>query len=107
MRCNPRGNPNLTLPEYTLTLQCILKFAAAQLALTSRCPRCPSSISAHTFIMTLAQLAAQVRKGQIDTVLVAFPDPFGRLMGMRFRADFFLESVAQSGTHGCNYLLTV
>lgn len=28
-------------------------------------------------------------------------------MGKRFRADFFLASVAKHGTHGCNYLLTV
>ena len=57
--------------------------------------------------MTLAQLTTLVRQGKIDTVLVAFPDPFGRLVGKRFRADFFLKSVAQHGTHGCNYLLTV
>lgn len=57
--------------------------------------------------MTLAQLTALVRKGQIDTVLVGFPDPFGRLVGKRFQADFFLKSVARHGTHGCNYLLTV
>ncbi len=57
--------------------------------------------------MTLAQLKSQVRSGALDTVLVAFPDPFGRLVGKRFRADFFLDSVAKHGTHGCNYLLTV
>lgn len=57
--------------------------------------------------MTLEELAAQVRAGKIDTVLVGFPDPFGRLVGKRFRAPFFLESVARHGTHGCNYLLTV
>lgn len=57
--------------------------------------------------MTLPQLAAQVKSGAIDTVLVAFPDPFGRLVGKRFRADYFLKSVARQGTHGCNYLLTV
>lgn len=57
--------------------------------------------------MTLAQLAAAVKSGAVDTVLTAFPDPFGRLVGKRFRADYFLKSVAQHGTHGCNYLLTV
>ncbi|MBN9691593.1 MAG: glutamine synthetase [Verrucomicrobia bacterium] len=57
--------------------------------------------------MTLAQFTTLVRQGKIDTVLVAFPDPFGRLVGKRFQADFFLKSVAQHGTHGCNYLLTV
>jgi glutamine synthetase len=43
----------------------------------------------------------------IDTVLVAFTDHYGRLMGKRFDADFFLESIAKDGTHGCTYLLTV
>ncbi len=57
--------------------------------------------------MTLSQLSAQVKSGAIDTILVAFPDPFGRLVGKRFRADFFLKSVVSHGTHGCNYLLTV
>ncbi len=57
--------------------------------------------------MTLAQLKAAAKAGTIDTVLVGFPDPFGRLVGKRFRADFFLDSVVGHGTHGCNYLLTV
>lgn len=57
--------------------------------------------------MKLAQLKSQVKSGAIDTILVAFPDPFGRLVGKRFRADFFLDSVVKHGTHGCNYLLTV
>ena len=57
--------------------------------------------------MTLTQLKAQVKSGLIDTLLVAFPDPFGRLVGKRFRADFFLDSVVKHGTHGCSYLLTV
>ena len=57
--------------------------------------------------MTHAQLKSQVKSGAIDTVLVAFPDPFGRLVGKRFRADYFLDSVVRHGTHGCSYLLTV
>jgi len=57
--------------------------------------------------MTHAQLKSKVKSGAIDTVLVAFPDPFGRLVGKRFRADYFLDSVVRHGTHGCSYLLTV
>lgn len=57
--------------------------------------------------MNLATLKSQVRSGAIDTVIVALPDPFGRLVGKRFRAEVFLDSVAGHGTHGCNYLLTV
>lgn len=57
--------------------------------------------------MTLKQLTQQVRAGKIDTVIVAIADPFGRLVGKRFRAELFLNSVVKHGTHGCNYLLTV
>ena len=57
--------------------------------------------------MNLTQLKSQVRSGAIDTVIVAFPDPFGRLVGKRFTAAHFLDSIVKHGTHGCNYLLTV
>ena len=57
--------------------------------------------------MTIEQLKEAVASGRIDTVLVGFPDPFGRLVGKRFRADYFVDSVVGHGTHGCNYLLTV
>ena len=57
--------------------------------------------------MNLQLLKTQIRSGAIDTVIVALPDPFGRLVGKRFRAPVFLDSVVKHGTHGCNYLLTV
>jgi glutamine synthetase len=57
--------------------------------------------------MTLNELRAKIEKGEIDTVIVAIPDVFGRLVGKRFTGKFFLQSVAEHGTHGCNYLLTV
>jgi glutamine synthetase len=57
--------------------------------------------------MDLSTLRKQVRSGAIDTVIVAVPDVFGRLVGKRFTASFFLDQVATGGTHGCNYLLTV
>src|SRR5882724_2881457 len=57
--------------------------------------------------MTLQTLKTQIRSRAIDTVIVALPDPFGRLVGKRFRAEVFLDSVVKHGTHGCNYLLTV
>jgi glutamine synthetase len=57
--------------------------------------------------MTFEGLEALVRTGEIDTVLVAFPDMQGRLMGKRVTAPFFLEQVARSGMHACAYLLTV
>src|SRR5437879_13241842 len=57
--------------------------------------------------MNLQSLRAKVKNGQIDTVIVAFPDVFGRLMGKRFTGSYFIDAVAQHGTHACNYLLTV
>jgi glutamine synthetase len=57
--------------------------------------------------MNLKTLTTRIKRGEIDTVIVALPDPFGRLVGKRFRAGIFLDSVARHGTHGCNYLLTV
>lgn len=57
--------------------------------------------------MTLSELANRVRSGEIDTVLVGFPDALGRLVGKRYRAAYFLDHVVEEGTHACNYLLAV
>jgi glutamine synthetase len=44
----------------------------------------------------------------IDTVIVAFTDMQGRLMGKRMHRDFFFEKVEHGhGTEGCNYLLAL
>ncbi len=57
--------------------------------------------------MNLQTLRAKVKSSEIDTVIVAFPDVFGRLMGKRFTGKCFVDSVAEHGTHACNYLMTV
>src|SRR5215210_9279921 len=57
--------------------------------------------------MTVEQLRGNVRDGDIDTVVVAFPDMQGRLQGKRIHAQFFLDTVLEHGTEGCNYLLAV
>ena len=57
--------------------------------------------------LDISQLASLVESGQVDTVLAVFPDLYGRLLGKRFDARFYLDSVADSGTHACDYLLTV
>jgi glutamine synthetase len=43
----------------------------------------------------------------LDTVVVAFTDMQGRLLGKRLHRDFFLEEVAEHGAEGCNYLLAL
>jgi glutamine synthetase len=57
--------------------------------------------------LTVDQLRAQIGDGTIDTVVVAFPDMQGRLQGKRIHAQFFLDTVLEHGTEGCNYLLAV
>ena len=46
----------------------------------------------NTPALSLQQLHAAVAAEQIDTVLVAFVDMQGRLIGKRFQAEFFLDS---------------
>jgi glutamine synthetase len=59
-------------------------------------------------VLTLDELEAAVESGEIDTVVVAFTDMQGRLMGKRMNADFFLEETeAGHGIEGCNYLLAL
>ncbi len=58
-------------------------------------------------MLNLQQLSEQVQAGSIDTVLVVFTDHYGRFLGKRFDAEYFLEEIANHGTHGCDYLLTV
>jgi glutamine synthetase len=57
--------------------------------------------------LTVEQLRNVVADGDVDTVVVAFTDMQGRLQGKRMHADFFLDSVLDHGTEGCNYLLAV
>ncbi|MFE0649930.1 glutamine synthetase family protein [Streptomyces sp. NPDC059534] len=57
--------------------------------------------------LTVEELRALVASGDIDTVVLAFPDMQGRLQGKRFAAPFFLDEVLGHGTEGCNYLLAV
>ncbi|MFI5572090.1 glutamine synthetase family protein [Streptomyces sp. NPDC051740] len=57
--------------------------------------------------LTVEELHALVAGGEIDTVVLAFPDMQGRLQGKRFAARFFLDEVLGHGTEGCNYLLAV
>ncbi len=56
---------------------------------------------------TLPELVGLIEALDVDTVVVAFPDLYGRLVGKRFAAPFFRDAVARSGTHACDYLLTV
>ena len=58
-------------------------------------------------MLTREDLALRVAAGSIETVLVVFTDHYGRFMGKRYDAEFFLEDGIAHGTHACDYLLTV
>ena len=58
-------------------------------------------------MLTLDELRAEIAAGEIETVLAVFPDLYGRLLGKRIAGDFFLDQIAASGMHACDYLLTV
>jgi len=51
------------------------------------------------------QLATDIADGVIDTVIVAFGDHQGRLVGKRTDGDFYLDVVAALGTENCDYLI--
>jgi glutamine synthetase len=51
------------------------------------------------------ELTSMIHSGEIDTVLMVFPDLQGRLVGKRTTARFFLDNVADNGTENCNYLV--
>jgi glutamine synthetase len=55
--------------------------------------------------LDLETLAREVAEGRIHTVVTALPDLFGRLVGKRIHAPFFLQEVVGDGMHVCDYLL--
>ncbi|MDX6668516.1 MAG: glutamine synthetase [Solirubrobacteraceae bacterium] len=58
-------------------------------------------------MLTAEELKTQIEEGTIDTVVAAFTDMQGRLMGKRIQGEYFLEEVAGHGIEGCNYLLAL
>ena len=59
-------------------------------------------------VLSFEELRADVESGAIDTVVVAFTDMQGRLMGKRLQGEFFLDEIdAGHGIEGCNYLLAL
>ena len=59
-------------------------------------------------MLALDELRADVETGSVDTVIAAFTDMQGRLLGKRLDAEFFLEELdAGHAVEGCNYLLAL
>src|SRR3981081_3041844 len=58
--------------------------------------------------LELDELRERIGAGDVDTVLVAFPDLQGRRMGKRVTGHYFLDHVVDGeGIEACNYLLAV
>ena len=59
-------------------------------------------------MLTLDELRSATKDGTIDTVVVAFTDMQGRLMGKRLHSQFFVdEGIGERGVEACNYLLAL
>ncbi|MAE93335.1 MAG: glutamine synthetase [Deltaproteobacteria bacterium] len=55
--------------------------------------------------LDLESLRAEIEAGDIETVITALPDLYGRLVGKRIVGGFFLDEVADHGMHVCDYLM--
>src|SRR3954454_23762975 len=73
---------------------------------TRRAPR-PGGPGTVRGMLSLEELEDEVARGTIDTVVAAFTDMQGRLMGKRIQGEYFLEDVKDHGVEGCNYLLAL
>lgn len=57
--------------------------------------------------LSLEEIEHAIRSGEIDTIITAFPDHLGRLIGKRVVGEYFLDHVMTRPLHACAYLLTV
>ena len=58
-------------------------------------------------MLSLEDLRKEVEAGGIDTIVTAFTDMQGRLIGKRIQGEYFLEDVVDNAIEGCNYLLAL
>jgi glutamine synthetase len=58
-------------------------------------------------MLSLEELRDEVNDGTIDTIVTAFTDMQGRLVGKRIVGEYFLDEVTGHGVEGCNYLLAL
>lgn len=86
-------------PGDTRTTPCPRVDSVAEMALHRQEAALPGNLD-------LEALKALIGSGEIDTVLVCFPDMQGRLIGKRIAGRFFLDHVVEE-MHVCDYLLTV
>jgi glutamine synthetase len=57
--------------------------------------------------LSVERLNELIDAGEVDTVIIAFTDMQGRLVGKRTSARLFRDELAEHGAECCNYLLAV
>src|ERR671931_2780768 len=67
----------------------------------------PGGPGGMTGMLSLDDVRREVEAGTIDTIVTAFTDMQGRLMGKRIQGEYFLEDVLEHPIEGCNYLLAL
>jgi glutamine synthetase len=60
-----------------------------------------------TGMLSLDELRQEIAAGRVDTIVTAFTDMQGRLIGKRIQGEYFLEETVEHGIEGCNYLLAL
>jgi glutamine synthetase len=55
--------------------------------------------------LDLDALRELVAREEIETIITAFRDMYGRPIGKRIAEPFFVDEVVEHGIHLCNYLL--
>ncbi|GAA4438338.1 glutamine synthetase family protein [Ravibacter arvi] len=60
----------------------------------------------HSGLIEPAAIQQLIHDGEIETVILAFTDHYGRFLGKRLDADYFADEALLNGSHGCDYLLT-
>src|ERR1700733_1416009 len=73
----------------------------------SSCAPVPGDGHGQRMSLSRDELERLVAAGEVDTVIVAFSDMLGRLMGKRVSGRFFIDEVVESGAECCNYLFAV
>src|SRR2546425_11677431 len=56
-------------------------------------------------MLSLDELRQEIEAGTIDTIVTAFTDMQGRLIGKRIQGEYFLEDVVEHGVAGWHHLL--
>jgi glutamine synthetase len=69
--------------------------------------RRPGGPGGNAGMLSLDDLRKEVEQGAIDTVVTAFTDMQGRLIGKRIQGEYFLDDVTEHGIEGCDYLLAL